>query len=174
MPTLLGVGLERGEEAREVIGPARVEARLGTAAAVVVLTDEDVGVFEDHLVSGGRLYLERHIGKEIALVVAVEVDLEHAPDMWLVVRMIIEVHAVDLDGAIVPRRPTGLRARLRRDGRDETDGSDQHADEASECAPLPAVVNLLLHHADFPSATGRHCPAVARRRRGRGGRPDSA
>jgi len=157
------VRLERGEQGREVIGPARVEARFGTASAVVVLTDEDVLVFEDDLVPGGRVHLEGHVGKEVTLVVAVEVHLEHAPDMGLVVRVAVELLAVDLDGAVVPRRPTGLRARLSRDGRHQADGSHQHAEEACQSAPLPAVVHHFLHNADLPSAAGLRCPAIALR-----------
>ena len=113
VPALFGVRFERCERVREVIGPGRVEPRFGATTAVVVLTDEYACVFEDHLVARGRLHLENHIGEQIiTLVEAVEVDLEHAAHVRLVVRMVVEVLAVDLDGAIVPRRPTGLSARL--------------------------------------------------------------
>jgi hypothetical protein len=109
---------EAGEHGREVVGHARVQTRFGPAAAVVVLTDEDVGVLEDHLVPGGLLDLERHVGEQLPLVVTVEIDLEHAPDMRLVVRGVVEVLAVDLDGAVVPARSAGTGSRLAGDGPD--------------------------------------------------------
>jgi hypothetical protein len=148
------VRLEPGERGREVVGPGCVETCLGTATAVVVLTDEDVLVLEDDLVPRGRMHLERHVGKEVTLVVAVEVDLEHAADMRLVVRVIVEVHPVDLDGAVVPGRPARLCTRLPGDARDEADRSDQHADETYQRAPLPVVVHHFLHCAEIPSAMG--------------------
>ncbi|HET8618507.1 MAG TPA: hypothetical protein VFM27_06090 [Acidimicrobiales bacterium] len=144
--------LEPRQQAREVVGLARVEARFGATAAVVVLTDEDL-VLEDHLVPGGRVDLERHVGEELTLVVAVEVDLEHAVDMRLVVRIVVEGDAVDLDGAVVPRRPAGLRARLPGDARDQADGSDHHAHETAQRAPLPAVV-CFFHYARLPFSHG--------------------
>src|SRR5262249_49796009 len=73
VPALLGLRRELGEQAGEVVCPAGVESGRGTAAAVVVLTDEDVGVVEDDLVPGGPHHLERHVGEQVARVVAVEV-----------------------------------------------------------------------------------------------------
>jgi hypothetical protein len=151
------MGVELRQRAREVVGLAGVEARFGATAAVVVLTDEDL-VFEDHLwVSGGRMNLERHVGEEVTLVVAVEVDLEHTSDVRLVVRMIVEVDAVDLDGAVVPRRRSGLSAGLPGDARDEADGSDHHAHETAQRAPLPAVVHFF-HYARLPFSHGASMP----------------
>jgi hypothetical protein len=169
MPTLLWLRLEPGEQARQVIGPARVEALLGPATAVVVLTDEDVVVFEDDLVAGGRVHLERHIGEELTLVVAVEVDLEHAPDMRLVVRMVVELLAIDLDRPVVPRWPTSLCAGLSGDGPEETRGSRHHAHDAAKRSP-PAAALQTSHNAEFPSVTGLRCPAVPLQRRGHGRR----
>jgi hypothetical protein len=97
--------LEPGEHGREVVGHGGVEPGLGPPAAVVVLADEDVLVHEDDRGIAGRwMHLEGHVGKEVTLVVAVEVDLEDAAHMGLVVRVIVERHAVDLDRAVVPRR----------------------------------------------------------------------
>jgi hypothetical protein len=159
VPALLGVRLEVCEQAGQVVGLGGVETRFGATTAVVVLTDEDVGVLEDHFVSGGRPHLEGHIGEQLTLVVAVEVDLEHTADVRLVVRMVVEVHAVDLDRAVVPGRPTSLSARLSGNARDETDGSHQHGDETRDHAPPTAAVQMF-HGLDFPSATGLRCPAV--------------
>jgi hypothetical protein len=153
------VRLEVCEQAGQVVGLGGVETRFGATTAVVVLTDEDVGVLEDHFVSGGRPHLEGHIGEQLTLVVAVEVDLEHTADVRLVVRMVVEVHAVDLDRAVVPGRPTSLSARLSGNARDETDGSHQHGDETRDHAPPTASVQMF-HGLDFPSATGLRCPAV--------------
>jgi hypothetical protein len=168
------VRLEIGEQARQVVGLALIEAGLGAAAAVVVLADEDAGVLEDHLVSGGRHHLERHAGEQRPQVVPVEVDLEDAADMRLVVRVIVERHAVDLDRAVVPRRPATLQgARLAGDGRHEADDPDQHRHDAAERLPLPLVIDLLLSHALVSlSSYGASSPLVAQRRGGSGcGRP---
>ena len=47
---------------------------------------------------------ERHLGNEVALVEAVEIDLERASDVRLVVGVVVEQLPVDLDRAVVPRR----------------------------------------------------------------------
>jgi hypothetical protein len=165
VPALLGLRLEPGEHGREVVGPARVEARFRTAAAVVVLTDEDVVVLEDHLVPGGRMHLERHIGEQGPLVVTVEVDLEHAPDMRLVVGVVVEFGAVDLDRAVVPGRVGG---RLAGDGPDKEESPRHHADEADQCAPSRAVVHHVVHLRRTPFSHGLQCPmSPLQRDRGR-------
>jgi hypothetical protein len=88
------------QQVREVVVLAGVEAGLGPAAAVVVLTDEH-GVREDDLVAGRGVHLEGDVRPEVALVEAVPVDLEVAADVRLVVGMAVERDAVDLDGAVV-------------------------------------------------------------------------
>jgi hypothetical protein len=50
------------------------------------------------------MHLEGDVREEVALVEAVEIDLEDAPDVWLIVRMVVESHTVHLDGPVVPRR----------------------------------------------------------------------
>jgi len=168
VPALLGLRLEVGEQAREVVGPARVEARFGTATAVVVLTDEDVVVFEDHLVPGGRMHLERHIREQLPLVVTVEVDLEGAPDMRLVVRVAVELDAVDLDGAVVPGRPARVGIGPSGDAGDQEQSPGHHADQPDKRAPPRAIVHDVVHLAPTPFSLGLQCPtSPVRRDRGR-------
>jgi hypothetical protein len=84
----------------------RVQAGFAAAPGVVVLTDEH-GIGQQNLrVRVAQRWgprLERHVGVEVPFVVAVEVDLEGAADMWLIVRMVIERHVVDLDRPVVAR-----------------------------------------------------------------------
>jgi hypothetical protein len=102
--------LEPLEESAQVVGLGGVEPGLGPAAAVVVLTDED-SVGEDHFgLTGWRMHLEGDVREEVALVVSIEVDLEDASHVGLVVGMVIEGDAVDLDRPVVPR---GIRCRRR-------------------------------------------------------------
>src|SRR5512133_846533 len=54
---------------------------------------------------------EGHVGKEVTLVVAVEVDLERAADVRLIVRVVVEGHIVDLDRSVVTRRDRKGRSR---------------------------------------------------------------
>ena len=103
--------------------------------------------------------LERHVGEQVTLVVAVEVDLEHAADVRLVVRMIVEVDAVDLDRAVVPGRRSGLAPACPGMSRDEADGSDHHAHETAQRAPLPGVVHFF-HFARLPFSHGAPMPRV--------------
>jgi hypothetical protein len=49
-----------------------------------------------------RVGLEGDGGVQVPLVVAVEVDLEDAADMGLVVGVVVKGDVVDLDGAVVP------------------------------------------------------------------------
>src|SRR5215218_2530059 len=92
------------------VGLRRIEPRLAASAGVVVLTNKDI-VLQQHDRGTGRgrgLRREGHVGGEVrSLVVAVEVDLEHAPDVRLVVRMIVECHVIDLDRSIVSGRVLG-------------------------------------------------------------------
>jgi hypothetical protein len=92
------------EQPGEIVLDGRIQPRFRTASAVVVFTDVDL-VREDrgHL-AGGRPGVEDHLGVEVALVEAVEVHLEDASDVGLVVREIVERDVVDLDGAVVARR----------------------------------------------------------------------
>src|SRR5215210_4073912 len=92
------------------VGLRRIEPRLAASAGVVVLTNEDVVLQQHDRGTGGRRGLRRegHVGGEVlALVVAVEVDLEDAADVRLVVRMVIESHVIDLDRPIVARLVLG-------------------------------------------------------------------
>ena len=102
MPTLLGVLFE----ARQVqcVGLGRVEPSFRPSATVVVLADEDLVGEENHVLARRRLHLEGDLGEQVALVEAVEVDLEGAAHVRFVVGMVVERHVVDLDGAVVPRR----------------------------------------------------------------------
>src|SRR4029453_6897427 len=74
---------------------------------------------------GRGVGLEGEGGVQAALVVAVEVDLEHAADMRLVVGVVVELDVVDLDGAVVPRR---VRARPGQTGkeREQSRRTDHH------------------------------------------------
>jgi hypothetical protein len=107
-----------GGDAGEVqgVGLAGVQPGLAAPAAVVVLTDEH-RVGQQHLVValtlGRRLGLEGDGGVQVALVVAVEVDLEDAADVGLVVGQVVEGGVVDLDRAVVPRRVRRRRRQLR-------------------------------------------------------------
>ena len=53
---------------------------------------------------------ESHVGKEVTLIEAVEVDLKLAANVRLVIRMVVEHHIVDLDRAVVSRRDARLQA----------------------------------------------------------------
>jgi hypothetical protein len=94
------------------VGLAGVQAGLAAPAAVVVLTDEH-RVGQQHLIltlaQGRRVGLEGDGGVQVALVVAVEVDLEGAADVRLVVGQVVEGGVVDLDRAVVPGRVRGRR-----------------------------------------------------------------
>jgi hypothetical protein len=82
----------------------RVQAGFRTAPAVVVLTDEHGVGQDDAGAARGRMSLERHLGIEVALVEAVEIDLERASDVRLVVGVVVEQFTIDLDRAVVTRR----------------------------------------------------------------------
>jgi hypothetical protein len=92
------------QQSGQIVGSGRIQPGFRTAAAVVVLADEDL-VREHGVEFAGRWPgVEDHFGGQVALVEAVEVDLEDASDVGLVVREVIERHVVELDGAVVPRR----------------------------------------------------------------------
>jgi hypothetical protein len=134
---------------------------------VVVLTDEDVVVLEDHLVAGGRMHSERHVGEQLPLVVTVEVDLEDAADVRLVVRVVVEDDAVDLDRAVVPRRPPGIGGCLTGKRPDQQETTRHHADEADQRAPALAVACHVVHLRRTPFHHGHHCPVSPLRARPR-------
>ena len=94
------------------VGPLGIESFFAASAGIIVLTNEHGVSEKDLAVAGWRMSAEGHIGIEITFVEAVEVDLEGAADMWLVVRMIVELHIVDLDRTVVARRAPGIRRRL--------------------------------------------------------------
>ena len=114
--TLRAVGVDRqpyvepldrmGFDAGEVegVGHGRIQAGLAAAPGVVVLADEHRVLQKRLDRPGWRMRLEEDVREEIALVEAVEVDLELAADVRLVVRRVIEVDRVDLDGAVVAGR----------------------------------------------------------------------
>jgi hypothetical protein len=147
------VGLEPLQHRAQVVGLRRVEAGLGPTATVVVLTDEHV-VLEDHLgLAGRRVHLERDVREEIlTLVEAVPVDLEDAADMRLVVGVVVELLAVDLDGAVVARR---IGARLAGNGRDQTGCAPEHAGQADDGPP--STVDQLTQGLCSPARRPR-CP----------------
>jgi hypothetical protein len=92
------------QQSGQIVGSGRIQAGFRTTSAVVVLTDEDL-VREHGVESAGRRPgVEDDLGRQVALVEAVEVDLEDASDVGLVVRVVVERRVVDLDGAVVPRR----------------------------------------------------------------------
>jgi hypothetical protein len=83
-----------------------VEASLAAAAGVVILSDEgaNVAVDDDAPILGRRLQLETNVSVELTLVEPVEVHLERAADVRLVVGVVVERDAVELDGAVVAGR----------------------------------------------------------------------
>jgi hypothetical protein len=91
VPSLLRMWIEACQRRGQIVELGRIEARFRTASTVVVLTDED-SVLEDGEHPAGRgPDLEDHVGEQVvALVVAVEVDLEAATYMRLVVRVVVE------------------------------------------------------------------------------------
>src|SRR5829696_1243143 len=106
VPALLGVRGDVGQGVGEVIGAAGVE--VGAAPGRVLADVEGVGEQLVVLALVGRgPGLEGHGGREIARVIAVEVDLDHAADVGLVVGVAVEGRVVDLDGAVVARGVLG-------------------------------------------------------------------
>ncbi len=86
----------------QVVLLGRVEVR---TAAGRVLADEDLLRLHVEQPSPGRgVSDELDVRPHITLVETVEVDLEDAPRMGLIVRMVVERHSVDLDGAVVAWR----------------------------------------------------------------------
>jgi hypothetical protein len=152
---LVRVGLEAGEV--EGVRHRRVEAGLRAATAVVVLTDEHRVREQDDVAAGRRMHHEAHVGEEVALVVAVEVDLEGAADVRFVVRVVVERLVVDFDRAVVAGRIHGGRLV----GADPDNEREQKADEGDEHAaaegketdsPRSRSVETLPHRSDLPMA----------------------
>jgi hypothetical protein len=92
---------------RKHVSLTRVQAGFTATTARVVLTDEHrrrvaLTAGNGHTsVSSRRLVFEQDGGIVVALVIAVEVHLERTTDVRLIVRVVIEGDAVDLDGAVV-------------------------------------------------------------------------
>jgi hypothetical protein len=83
----------------------RVEPSRAPSARGGVLTDEDAALGQQRDLRSGRwVKLEAGRGEELARVVAVEVDLEHAADVRLIVRKVVERRAVHLDRPVVAGR----------------------------------------------------------------------
>jgi len=99
------------ERRAQVIGRGGVEI---SPAAGWILSDEH-GVGEEHALTGWRLSLECHQGFEISLVEPVEVDLEDATHVRLIVGVVVEIVAIDLDGSVVSIERVVSRARERCD-----------------------------------------------------------
>jgi hypothetical protein len=117
--------LDPGEVQR--VGLRGIQPRLRAASGIVVLADEDlIGQQGDHR-TGRRVRLKQHRGGQVALVVAVEVDLEGAADVGFVVGVVVEGDVVDLDGAVVARRVgrRGSELRDRNASRHHHGGDDQ-------------------------------------------------
>jgi hypothetical protein len=137
-------------DTREVqrVGLGRVETRPGAPAAVVVFADED-RVGEERLYRSRRgVRLELNGGIQVALVEAVEVDLERAPDVGLVARGVVERRAVDLDRAIVARgirRRRGARQSAHHDGNYETRGRRQQPGPDQDAAASRQHLGTLHH-----------------------------
>jgi len=88
MPPLDGMRVDARQIER--VRRGRVQTRLRPAAAVVILADEDIVGEEDLARTGRRVRLERHLRRQVTFVEAVEIDLERASNVRLVVGSIIE------------------------------------------------------------------------------------
>jgi hypothetical protein len=127
---------------------------LAASAGIVVPTNEHAVGLKDHLVGARwsrRLGLERHIGEEVTLIEAVEVDLEGAVvGMRLVCRVVVESHAINLDRPIVAWWVLG-------EGWGRQAG-ERHA-SSDGCRPAgPACKSSNLH--EFPREGPRQRPPV--------------
>jgi len=146
VPSLLGVWLYAGEV--QGVGHGRIEAGFRTASAVVVLADEHLVLQQDLHRSRRRVGLEDDVREQVALVEAVEVDLEGAPHVRLVVRSIVERGVVDLDGAVVPGR-IGSRGRIgdvaERQSNDEARDSREHPDHHQQTSARTPGPCELVH-----------------------------
>jgi hypothetical protein len=80
--------LDPGEVQR--VGLRGVQPGLAATAGVVVLADEHGIGQQGHHRPGRRVRLEGDVGEQVALVVAVEVDLEGAADVRLIVGRVVE------------------------------------------------------------------------------------
>ena len=152
-----GVRLDALQRVGEVVGLGGVEAVLAAAARVVVLADEH-RVGEERLDLARRLDgLEGHVGEQVqAFIEAVEVDLELAAHVRLVVGMIVELHPVDLDRAVVARRVClGPRRAGGADDRGKSDAADHRQRRAKHVSshrsfpqlPEPAHSHGAVRHA---------------------------
>src|SRR6266540_1067785 len=124
----------RGDAAQvERVGPGRIQSRCAPATGVAVLADEDLGVGQQHLVIArpqrGRMRREGDARKEVALVVAVEVDGEDARNVRLVVGRAVGRLGVDLDGAVVAWWACRVGGRCARDLWDRQAARDEHRGE---------------------------------------------
>src|SRR5687767_9279857 len=97
VPALLRMRRDAGKLVGQLVAGRRVETRGASATVVRVFADEDP-ILEDRAAGGRRVSLEDNVGVEVPLVEAVEVDLEGAARVGLVVRRIVPLESVDLDG----------------------------------------------------------------------------
>jgi hypothetical protein len=119
--------MRRDGAERQRVGLGGVQPGLAATTAVVVLADEHRVGQQHHHRAGGRVRLEGDLGVQVALVVAVEVDLEGATDVGLVVGGVVEGDVVDLDGAVVPWRVGGRRRQpCQRHTAEERHGDGDH------------------------------------------------
>ena len=133
--TLLGMGRDTSEPTAQVIRSGCVKGVPTTPGRTA--SDED-GVGEQRASTRGRVPLEHHRGVEVAAVESIKVDLEDAPDVRLVVRKVVERHAVHLDRAVVPFRVALRRGVTRWLGERNRRGQpDQRHRGGHDRQPLP-------------------------------------
>ena len=107
MPALIGLGHDALERGGKVIGPRSVE--VGPASGGILADEDRIG--GECAPARGRPALQEHRGVQVALIVAIEVDLKRAPDVRFVVRGIVERDAIDLHGPVVAGRVPGSMCR---------------------------------------------------------------
>ena len=154
MPTLLRMRRVAGSESQG-IRRSGVDTGFASASGVVVLTNEN-GVGQYGLEgTGRRLHLESDLRIQIAGVEAVEVDLENAADVGLVVRVDIKLDAIDLDRAVISR---GIPARGAAAGRPKTNKTSDIINRITPAVPVVrldlVLINLCLQFAS-PLRKGR-------------------
>src|SRR5207245_11637359 len=96
---------------------------------------------------------ESYRGGKVALVIAIEVDLESATDVGLVVREVVERDAVHFHGAVVPRRvplPARERERAHRSQDAYRRGDDGKLAQSSHRVPSFFLCGLCGQHTMHP------------------------
>jgi hypothetical protein len=148
--------IDAGEVQR--VGLRCVQTGLRAAAAVVVLADEDVVGEEDGGRASRRVRLERHMRGQVTFVESVEIDLEGASHMWLVVGGGVERVAVDFDGAVVAgriRRGRGAGEIAHHYGNNEARRHRQHPRRGEHPSPGRQHLRSLRHGSLLPSPDAR-------------------